>query len=132
VNYLQQTTDASGFFTASVAGLSTGAYNWRAKGPLFLATAGTVNLTGAPQTPVEMGLQKAGDCNSDNRINITDFNIVKATFGKTSGDPGYDSRADFNGDNRVNITDFNLLKSNFGLGGSGPIGPASGTAFSHP
>src|SRR5207302_1980388 len=33
VNYPQQSTDASGFFTVSVSGLASGTYNWRVKGP---------------------------------------------------------------------------------------------------
>lgn len=64
-----------------------------------------------------------GDCNDDNGVNVADFNIMKVTFGKTIGNPGYDDRADFNGDQWVNISDFNMLKVNFGRGGSPPIGP---------
>jgi hypothetical protein len=64
-----------------------------------------------------MGTQRAGDCNNTNVVNTTDFNILKATFGRSSGQVGYDSRADFNRNLVVDITDFNLLRGNFGQGG---------------
>jgi hypothetical protein len=67
---------------------------------------------------MDMGLMRAGDCNNDNVISILDFNILKGTFGKGAGDPGYDGRADFNGDNAVSVQDFNLQKNNFGQAGS--------------
>jgi hypothetical protein len=125
VNYPGQTTDSSGFFTCTVVGLPGGTYSWRVKSPKYLANSGFVDLAGAPQTNVEMGLMKAGDCNNDNVINVLDFNIVKGTFGKASGDPGYDGRGDLNGDNAVTVFDFNLVKGNFGTGGAPPTGPAN-------
>jgi hypothetical protein len=72
-----------------------------------------------------MGLLRAGDCDNNNLINVLDFNIVKGTFGKGSGDPGYDDRADFDGNLLVNILDFNLLKGNFGTSGAPPIRPGA-------
>ena len=124
VNYPSHTTDASGFFTVSVSGLSNGVYNWRAKGPNgtpntntipgFMATCGTVTLAGAAQTNVEMGLQLAADANNDNLISVLDFNILKTQFG-TSGHV----RSDFTNDNVVNVLDFNLMKGNFSLSGCG-------------
>ncbi len=123
VNYPPQNTDASGFFTVSVGGLAVGTYNWRVKGSKFLANSGSVVLAGDPSTNVEMGLMWVGDANNNNIVNVSDFSIMKATFGKSVGDPGYDDRADFTGDQTVNVADFNLLKVNFGQGGAPPIGP---------
>jgi hypothetical protein len=71
-----------------------------------------------------MGLLREGDANNDNCASILDFTILKNSFGKTVGDPGYDPRADFNGDNVVNTSDFNLVKGSFGQCGVGPIRPA--------
>ena len=51
-------------------------------------------------------------------MSIADFNMLRATFGKGMGDPGYDPLADFNRDNAVSITDFNLLRANFGQAGT--------------
>lgn len=123
VNYPGATTDASGYFQVDVSGMANGTYNWRAKGPKFLARSGTVTLTGAPTTSVEMGLMLAGDADNNNVIGATDFNITRATFGKVPGDPGYDSRADFTNDQRVNTIDFSFLKVNFGGSGSPPVTP---------
>jgi hypothetical protein len=124
VNYPAQNTDASGFFTVPVSTMPSGAYNWRVKGPKFLANAGTVTLSGAASTQQEMGLLRTGDADGDNRVTATDFIILKNTFGKGQGDPGYDDRADFNGDQVVTSGDFTLLKATFGMGGAPPIGPA--------
>lgn len=123
VNYPSINTDASGFFTVSVAGLANGTYNWRVKGPKFLANGGTVSLSGAASTSAQMGLMKAGDANNDNVITSLDFNILKSSFGKGVGEIGYDARADFDGDNLVSAPDFNLLRINFGQGGTPPVNP---------
>lgn len=123
VNYPLQNTDANGFFTVSVAGLANGTYAWRVKGPMFLANAGNVSLSGARVTNVEMGLERAGDANNDNMVNPFDLNILKVTLGRGIGDPGYDSRADFNANNMVTAADFNLLRLNIGLSGAPPVVP---------
>jgi hypothetical protein len=121
--YISKTTDASGFFTVPVGSLANGVYNWRVKDPIYLANAGTLTLTGGPVTNQEMGLMKVGDCNNDNVVNAADFTILRGTFGRGVGDPGYDDRADFNGDDVINAGDFSLLKATFGVGGAPPIGP---------
>jgi hypothetical protein len=123
VNYTAQNTDASGFFTVPVGSLPNGTYQWRVKGPKYLANSGAVNLTGTLQTDLAMGLMRTGDCNNENVINSLDFNILRATFGLGFGQTGYDDRADFTGDQLVNIQDFNLLRANFGLGGAPPLLP---------
>ena len=64
-----------------------------------------------------------GDANNDNRVDISDFNILKLSFGYSCGYPAYDRRADFTGDCFVNVSDFNPLKRNFGQDGAPPIGP---------
>ncbi len=122
-DYPQQNTDASGFFTVSVSGLSNGTYNWRVKGPRngpggnglnpgFLANCGTITLTGAAQTNMENGTMRGGDADNNNIVNVSDFNILKQDFG--SGGP---KRSDFNNDNVVNVSDFNIMKTNFGQSG---------------
>jgi hypothetical protein len=107
----------------SVSGLPSGSYAWRAKGPKYLANSGSIVLTGAPSVGQEMGMMRAGDASDDNLVNIADFNIVKNTFGRSQGEPGYDDRADFTGDEVINLFDFNLLKLNLGTSGAPPIGP---------
>ncbi len=55
-----------------------------------------------------------GDANGDGRVDLTDFGILKANFGKGSGW----SQGDFDGNGRVDLTDFGLLKNAFGLTGA--------------
>jgi hypothetical protein len=119
-DYPNLTTSASGSFTLSVPMLPAGTYTWWAKGPQFLATGGTVTLTGRPTTLQELGTMPAGDVNNDNIVDIIDFTLLRATFGRTCADSGYDGRADFTGDCLVDISDFTLLRANFGLGGAPP------------
>jgi hypothetical protein len=120
-NYPAQNTDAQGFFTVTVSNLAAGTYTWRAKGPRYLSNSGTVSLSGAAVTRLEMGLMRAGDANNDNLVGAADFAIVKRAYGTAEGDPAYDARADFNNDRLINTVDFTLLKANFGSGGASPI-----------
>lgn len=113
-------TDASGYFTVTAP--SYGTFDWRVKNAQTFASSGSVTLD-AGTTQQEMGLLREGDANNDNCVNVTDFNIIKNTFGKSVGDPGYDARADFNGDTTINVTDFSLLRNDFGQCGAAPILP---------
>lgn len=122
-DYTGLTTDASGFFTIPMGALLNGLYNIRVKDPKYLASSTSLNLTGASVTNVELGTQLAGDADNNNVVNATDFSIMKNTFGKGPGDPGYDDRADFDGNQVVNTTDFSILKGSFGSGGSLPLKP---------
>src|SRR5205085_6913373 len=89
--------------------------------PNYLAKTGVVDIRGEPTIRVEIGLMRVGDANDDNIINVTDFNIVKVSFGFGCGYPIYDSRADFTGDCFVNVSDFTPLKRNFGQDGAPPV-----------
>ena len=120
------TTDQSGFFTVTT-NLPPGLYTFWIKNPQMLANSGeTVLLPGINQ--VDMGTLRAGDANNDNCVRITDFNILKVSYGRTIGDPGYDPRADFNGDTTISILDFNLLKVNYSFCGADPITTPTPTA----
>jgi hypothetical protein len=123
VDYPAQNTDASGYFTVTVAGPPDGSYDWRVKDPKYLSNSGSFTLQNGTVTSVEMGLMIAGDANNDDRISISDFGIVRGAFGTSVGDAGYDDRADFNGDQAVNVTDFTLLRANFGDFGTPPLNP---------
>jgi photosystem II stability/assembly factor-like uncharacterized protein len=111
------TTDANGSYSLNVTSLPDGAYTWRVKGPKYLANAGSLTLARGGNN-AEMGLMVVGDTNNDNVVNVADFNIIKGSFGKAQGDPGYDDRAEFTGDSRVNVLDFNLMKLSFGQAGA--------------
>ncbi|MFL5734729.1 MAG: FG-GAP-like repeat-containing protein, partial [Chloroflexia bacterium] len=85
VDYGYQLTDANGFFTMSLGTLPPGVYGWRVKGPAFLASSGTLPLA-LGVNEVEMGMQRAGDINGDNSVNVVDFSLLRANFG-TGGSP---------------------------------------------
>ncbi len=75
----------------------------------------TQNITATPRltitpTPITIG----GDVDHDGHINIIDFQLLSNSFGKSSGQSGFNSGADFNNDNMVNILDFQVLSNNFG------------------
>jgi hypothetical protein len=134
VNYPVEITDASGYFTVSVAGLPDGLYNWRVKSaqvgtsppkynPGWLAVGGTLSLGGSSISEQEMGIQPAGDCDNNNRVDVIDFITVKNSFGRSVGEFAYDNRADIDGNLAITAIDFVLLKGNFGLGGAPPVGP---------
>jgi hypothetical protein len=118
IDYPLQNTDASGHFTVSVAGLPSGTYDWQAEGSQYLANVGTVTLTGAPMTYLEVGLLRAGDANGDNIVNVLDFAILKGSYAEACGQVGYDPRSEFTGDCLVNSQDFILMKRNWGLKGA--------------
>ncbi len=50
-----------------------------------------------------------GDLNGDGVVNCTDLNIIKAAFGKKTGQAGFDPRADVNGDGIVNVVDLSIV-----------------------
>lgn len=108
------TTDTNGRFVFGA--VQTGSYKVWVKGEQTLAQLAITTL-GQGGTTIDFGLMRAGDANDDNVVNISDFSILAASFGKASGTSGYDERADFNGSAVVDITDFSLLAVNFGQAG---------------
>ena len=46
-----------------------------------------------------------GDLNGDRKVDCADIAIVKASFGKRRGQPGFDARADVNNDGVVDVRD---------------------------
>jgi hypothetical protein len=53
-----------------------------------------------------------GDANGDFDVNLADFGVLRANFGR-SGIIGF-SNGDFNGDGTVDLADFGILRANFG------------------
>jgi hypothetical protein len=62
-----------------------------------------------------------GDFNQDGATGVPDFGIFKASYGKGTGQPGYDARADLNCDGVVGVPDFGIFKAEYG----GTPGPSS-------
>ena len=120
----QQNTDVNGYFTVTLTGLPAGTYNWRAKGPQFLANSGTITVGGSAQINADMGFMRSGDANNDNIVNNLDFILLKPAFSADCSTPFYDARVDFTGDCLVNSADMMPLKRNFGSDGAAPLGVA--------
>ena len=67
------------------------------------------------------GRAEIANGNCDNMINMKDFGVMRMSFNKSAGQPGYQTYADFNGDGSVNMADFNVLKMYFNKElGAGP------------
>ncbi len=60
------------------------------------------------------------DYDDDGLTGISDFNVLRAQFGKTEQDDGFDPAVDANGDGGIGLIDFNTLRSFFGE----PPGPS--------
>ena len=57
-----------------------------------------------------------GDINLDGSVNLTDFNVMAATFDSLGENAGNGwNRGNFDGDTDIDLTDFNSLASNFDL-----------------
>ncbi len=71
--------------------------------------AGTSVAEGSAISLVLSSDALSGDLNGDGVVNCDDLAIVKASFGKRSGQAGFDSRADTNHDGVVNIVDLTTV-----------------------
>jgi hypothetical protein len=61
-----------------------------------------------------------GDVNGDGQVNCTDVAIVKAAFGKRSGQTGFDFRADVTRDGVVNVLDLSIVSQRLSPGTTCP------------
>jgi probable HAF family extracellular repeat protein len=50
-----------------------------------------------------------GDVNGDGKVDCTDLRLLKASFGKRSGQPGFDPNADLNSNGIVDLNDLVLI-----------------------
>jgi hypothetical protein len=112
---------AAGSYTVVATGLSKGLYQLSIRAfsqdgssqPPILVTGSaqpgstfTYTLAFNPaiaSTPVLTAMP--GDRNGDGKVDCADLAIVKAAFGKSRGETGYDPRADVSGDGVINIVD---------------------------
>jgi hypothetical protein len=124
-HYLQVFQPSQGTYVAVVNGLEHGQY---------VIDIDAVSQDGSPQAPVVLKgvinagasvtyqikyapapgstltvLAMPGDLNGDGIVNCADLDIVKASFGKSVGQAGFDPRADVNGDGVVNILDLSTV-----------------------
>jgi hypothetical protein len=57
-----------------------------------------------------------GDLNGDGQVDCADLAIVKASFGKRTGQAGFNAWADINDDGVVNVIDLALISQKMVLG----------------
>jgi len=83
---------------------------------VFTNAVGTATSTAAKLTVNPL----PGDVNGDGVVSCADMAVVKASFGKKLGQPGFDPRADINGDGVVNILDLSLVARQLPAGSTCP------------
>ena len=74
--------------------------------------------SGSATIPVT--ITSIGDVNNDGKVDCADMAIVKASFGKKTGQAGFDARADVNGDGIVNVIDLSTVARQLPLGTTCP------------
>jgi hypothetical protein len=84
--------------------------------PLEPSWEGSRTLTDADKNLLRQTYAPNGDLNADGKVNIDDFELFAAEFGKSQTTGGL--KGDFNGDTKVDGADFEILKSNYDFGGA--------------
>lgn len=133
LSFIVDVPQSGEFANLSLAGLTTGSsYSALLKGATQIATSSAFAL--APtETKLNGGnpiFNLSGDLNEDNIINISDYSIVKALLGVTTGSKNWNDNADFNKDGVINSFDLAIITKNLGkVGASGAwISPIPKTA----
>jgi peptide/nickel transport system substrate-binding protein len=99
---------------AQATGITPGTYDISVKSPHCLMNVERSVVVSSTSTDVDMGILLEGNTNDDDKINIQDFGLLVGTYGKSSGDTGYDARADLDRNDTINVNDFGLLSANYG------------------
>jgi hypothetical protein len=60
------------------------------------------------------GCAEIANPNCDASVGLADLAILKRSFGKSAGEPGYEAYADFDGNGAVELADFVVLKKWYG------------------
>lgn len=108
------TTKSGTTAVAQVTGVIAGNYDVTVVSAHTLVNVKLNVAISSSSTALNMGTLLEGNANDDNIINILDFGILAASYGKSLGIAGYDARADFDRSGLVNIIDFGLLAVNYG------------------
>jgi hypothetical protein len=89
--------------------------------PLVATTRGRIKVEAIGNvffdvSNTDFTVRLVGDLDGDGGIGCSDIAIVKASFGKVPGQPGYDPRADVNGDGAVDIRDLTFITQRVTIG----------------
>jgi len=125
------TTQLNAATSPSVTGTFT--YTPSAGTILLIGTSQTLSVNFMPTDLVDYNSASAsvlinvkqktpvpGDLNGDGVVNCADLAVVKASFGKKAGQPGFDPRADVNADGIVNILDLSFVAKQLPTGTTCP------------
>jgi hypothetical protein len=99
--------------TSQATGVTIGVYDISVVSPHCLTNIKRAVAVTAPSCNVDMGTLLEGNANDDDWINLQDYDILAAAYGKGQGDSGYTAGADFNRSGRINVADFGLLVDNY-------------------
>lgn len=61
-------------------------------------------------------IRLTGDANADGAVNCADIAVVRAAFGKRTGQPGFNPAADFNNDGVIDIRDLSYVSQRLAAG----------------
>jgi len=121
-------TDPAGRFT--LTGIPSGTYRVRVKQPQALAAEshplvsgdGVGPLNAQQAVSVTFSPLAMGDADNSNTVDITDFSLLRATFGNATrcatNRPFALPCTDFDANGAVDIVDFSLLRTSFGQVGA--------------
>ena len=114
----------SGQFTRGASGaLSDGYYQLTIDGSLISRNGQQLDINGDGQTgdTYTLGASEAdnffalyGDTSGDGVVGVTEFGQFRNSFGKSTGQPGYDDLFDYEGDGVIGISDFGQFRNRFG------------------
>lgn len=93
---LDRVPDGTAFLSAKMA------WNLRVRQPVALGADGR-----GVNSFTDANRLRGGDLNGDNRVNLSDYNILRGTFSTVLG------QADITGDGMVNLSDYNILRANW-------------------
>lgn len=110
------TTDENGNF--SQVDIPPGTYHLQLKHAKHIPALQWNVILNTGENLIDFGILKAGDANNDAYVSATDFSLLSASYGKCTGQAGFDEHCDFNADGCVTAVDFSLLSSNYGQGGT--------------
>jgi Dockerin type I domain len=99
-----------------ICGRAGGTYDIKVKSSHSLSnrrSGVTIPASGPGSGAVDLCTLREGDADNDDRVSGVDVSILVTTYGKSTGNPGFDARADFNDDGMVDAADFSLLSSNY-------------------
>jgi hypothetical protein len=100
--WLNQTTATQAWFVGSL-GHTYGFYS------IAQDIAGNREFKTAADAITQVPAQMSGDINGDGKIDCADLALVKAAFGKRTGQPGFNPAADVNHDGVVDVRDLAIV-----------------------